>query len=903
MASERSSRFDPLEIEPKWEEFWERHGLFRAPARKGPGEHHTFVLPPPNLTGILTVGHALGDTCQDILVRYYRMGGAPTLWVPGVDHAGLATQIAVRRHLESQGVDVRSLSREDLLREIEKWRAEKEPYIRRQMVRLGLSLDWSRYTYTLEPRYARAVRRAFRDLYRKGLIYRAERMVNWDPQIQTALSDLEVIPRTVTGTLWHIRYPGEPQGPDPDGLVVATTRPETLFGDVAVAVHPDDARYRARVGQRVQLPLTDRWVPVIADSAVDPEFGEGALKVTPSHDMTDHQIAGRHPELPSRRDVLDAQARLFGPFVPDRFQGLDRFAARREVVAALKREGFLVREETYVHNVGYSERSEVPVEPRLSLQWWVNVRELGPRALEAVRQGQVRIYPEEWTRTYFHFMENLQDWCISRQVIWGHPIPVWSCVACSATDVYEEEPPSQCPSCSRPGVKTETDVLDTWFSSWLWPFATLGWPEKTDDLNAYFPVEVLVTGSDILFFWVARMIMAGLEFLGEVPFPRVYLTGILRDAQNRKLSKHLGNSPDPLEIVARWGADPLRFGLVFPNPTDVGGAWDQDRMLEISRHFLTKLWNVGRWVARGIPPEHPPAEEPWPAPVRTWSARWILSRCARVIGVVDEDLRRLRITPAATEIYNFVWHELADWYLETAKEGLAGRHGDEERREQARVALFVLDRTLRLLHPFVPHVTEEIWQSLPHDGLSLAVAHWPVAPTSGRDPEAEALFGALQDLVRGVRTLRADVRIPPEARPRARVRPRTPEAERVLGSSELSGALVRLGRLQEVRLLGPEEGISPGTAAFVTPSAEIFLLGEASETSVEERQALLREIRRLEELLEKTRQRLADPTFQNRAPPPVVEATRGKEREIAERLQLLRQHAAVIPEVERPPET
>jgi valyl-tRNA synthetase len=881
-------RLDPKTYETRWQEAWERAGLFQAPRRTLPGAHFTVVLPPPNLTGILTLGHSLGGTCMDILVRHHRMLGEPTLWLPGVDHAGLATQMAVRRHLESQGVPVTGFDREDWQRAVEAWRVEKERHIRRQWAAHGFSLDHSRYVYTLDPRYSRAVRHAFVRLFREGRIYRAERMVNWDPVAQTALSDLEVVPTEVRGTLYYVRYPAA--GTDPErkeGLVVATTRPETLFGDVAVAVNPADERHRGWVGRSVRLPLTDRTLPVILDEAVDMTFGNGALKVTPSHDPADLAIAQRHPELPARREVLDAQARMTGPYVPAPFQGLSREEARRRTVEALRAEGYLVREEVHDHRVGYSERSEVPVEPRLSLQWFVDVRPMAGPALAAEEHGDLTLVPERWRKTYRHFLSNLEPWCISRQVAWGHPIPVFTCGTCGWVDACEEDP-SACPQCGGSTLRRDPDVLDTWFSSWLWPFATLGWPEETPDRIAYFPVSVLVTGSDILFFWVARMVMGAQTFLGELPFPRVYLTGILRDPEGRKLSKHLGNSPDPLELIETWGADAFRFGLVFPLPTEEGGTWDPQKASEGGRNFLTKVWNLGRMLQGSLPPDLPPPRE---APVLGEDDplldRWVLSRYSATVRDVRGALEALEITRAAGALHHFLWHEVADWWLEGSKGRLSGKEGDAAWRQAAGVGLHVMEGSLRLLHPFVPHMTEELWHALPHEGEFLATA--PVPCPGPEDRDAEALANELRGWVEGIRTLRGEVHLPAELRPPAYLRPHT-EAGRSLGQrTREHGVIVRLARVASLRVLGEGDAPPPGAFSLVTPAGEIYL-GRPERTEASSEEALRKERDRVQDWLSKARSRIADPTFRERAPAAVVAETEAKVRELSERLRLLGEH-------------
>jgi valyl-tRNA synthetase len=800
--------------------------------------------------------------------------------------------MAVRKHLEKEGVDIRKLSPGELFARIEGWRHEKETYIRKQLTAHGFSLDWSRYTYTMSEAYRRAVRTAFLKLYREGVIYRAERMVNWDPKALTALSDLEVIPTETKGSLWYIHYPS----PDlEEGIVVATTRPETIFGDVAVAVGPEDQRHRAKVGKNVLLPLTDRKIPIISDKVVDPEFGNGALKITPSHDPADHEVALRHPELPSRRDVIDATGCLTGEFVPERFRGMERFAARKAVVTALKEAGLLVKEEPYTNNVGYSERSNVPVEPRLSTQWFVRMEQMGKRATDSVKEGRVRIHPDWWTKTYYHFMENLQDWCISRQIVWGHEIPVWYCDDCGAFDAFDT-PPEKCPKCGSMKLHQDTDVLDTWFSSWLWPFATLGWPEKTSDLGSYYPVSVLVTGSDIVFFWVARMIMGGLHFMDREPFSDVFLTGILTDKEGRKLSKHLGNSPDPLELIEKWGADTFRFAIMFPTPVDEGGYWDHQKMMEGGRNFLTKLWNLVRFLKSTLP-EGIGTPVSIPAAGDNLFDRWILSRWARTATDVEESLGSYDFTRAASALHQFVWHELADWYVEAQKDTLRGADGAEARAASAAVALFVIERTLRLLHPIVPHVTEELRESIPHPEGLLAVAEWPVG-ASGKegtqhaglpplDEAAEARMTTLQEISRSFRTLRKDGGWPESARPKGYILPTTALAGEVVGTPKERRAILTLSRLSEFEVISP--GKRPeGLLAAVTPSAEVFLPKQAGEGA--SLGALEREKKTVAGLLNAAKLRLEDPGFRQKAPEKVVKETEEKVRELSERLKRIEEH-------------
>ncbi|HUI38666.1 MAG TPA: valine--tRNA ligase, partial [Thermoplasmata archaeon] len=554
-ASEVPTRFDAAEVEARWQRHWEEHGYFRAPSDpQGPA--FSMILPPPNVTGVLTLGHMLGDTVMDVLARWHRMKGETVLWLPGIDHAGLATQVAVRAELATRGIRLEELSREEIVREISAWKEDRERRIREQTRAAGFSLDWSRYRYTMDPESVRATREAFVQLFRDGLVYRGERIVNWDPKLRTAISDLEVVHEEETTELLYLAYPWADGGAG--ALVVATVRPETIFGDVAVAVHPDDPRHLGEVGRTVRVPLTDRVVPVIADPAIDPEFGNGALKVTPRHDLVDFEVARRHPEIGMPPSILDESATLVGDRVPEAFRGLDRDRARVAVTKALREAGALVKTEPYVHTVGRSGRSEAVVEPMLSTQWFVRMETLAPPVLAAVRAGEVRFHPDRWERTFFRWMEELEDWCISRQVVWGHPIPVYYCESCRHP-MAAFEPPAACESCGARSLRPDPDVLDTWFTSWLWPFATLGWPGRTTDLERYYPTHALVTGRDIMFFWVARMMMAGYRFQERPPFSDVLFTGMLRDETGRKMSKHLGNSPDPVDVIREWGADAMRF--------------------------------------------------------------------------------------------------------------------------------------------------------------------------------------------------------------------------------------------------------------------------------------------------------------------------------------------------------
>jgi valyl-tRNA synthetase len=870
------TRFDPATVEAKWQSEWRRHEAFKAPAAPGP-HRFSMILPPPNVTGVLTIGHMLGNTVMDVQARWHRMRGDATLWVPSVDHAGVSTQMAVRKALSKEGIRLETLPTEEIRARIEAWKTEREAHIRRQLEAGGFSLDWTRYRYTMDPAAMRATREVFVRLFREGLVYRGERIVNWDPKLRTALSDLEVVHREATDEMVTLRYPWADGSPG--GISVATVRPETIFGDVAVAVHPDDERHGPSVGRSVRVPLTDRTIPVIADPRVETGFGTGAVKVTPRHDPLDFTIFRAHEkELQLLPSILDLDGRLASDLVPTAFRGIDREKARGAVTTALAESGFVEKREPYRHSVGFSERSDARIEPLLSMQWFVRMADLAPWAVRAVEDGTIGLHPERWKRTYFHWMESLEDWCISRQVVWGHPIPVYYCDACGSVTA-EIDAPEKCPTCGHSGLRPDPDVLDTWFTSWLWPFASLGWPEPTRDLEQYYPTNLLVTGRDIVFFWVARMIMSGGRFTEKPPFSDVVFTGLLRDELGRKISKHLGNSPDPLDVIRERGADALRFALVHPNPVDQDGPFTPST-LDGGRNFLTKLWNVVRFVHGHLTDgAELPAKAPEIAANGPVEHRWILARWRKMQSDVDRALAAFETTEAASALYQFLWHDLADVYLEWVRGALAGDQGESEALEARHVLTFVTERSLRALHPFVPHVTEELWHALPHSGELLALAPWPSPDEARADPGAELVVETVMEAVRTLRHLRSEHQVPLTHVPRGFVRPTGAEAARLL--AENAEVVRRLAKLASFALLGADAPVPSGTRAMVRPSGEYYLeVPEATPAS----DTLVREQARLEALLRKTQERLADSGFRSHAPPAVVAEAEEKARELAERL-------------------
>jgi valyl-tRNA synthetase len=689
------TRYDPSEAEGKWYDFWLEKGYFTP--HHGTGKPFVIVMPPPNITGPLTMGHVLNMSLQDVLVRWHMLAGSETLWLPGKDHAGIATQNAVERRLAEEGLTRHDLGREEFTKRVWEWKEVMSARITEQIRRLGCACDWTRERFTVDEGLARAVRTAFVTLYNKGLIYRGEYVINSCPRCLTTLADEEVEREDNPGKLYYISYPFEDGG----SLTVATTRPETMLGDVAVAVNPGDERYRARVGKTLILPLVGRKMPVIADEFVDPEFGTGAVKVTPAHDADDYEMGRRHNLSPvvimDRTGKMTAEA--------GEFEGLDRFEARKRVVESLESQGYLERVTDYSHAVGRCYRCSTMVEPLLSTQYFVKMKPLAEPAIQAVRRSEIRLHPDRWTKVYYNWMENIRDWCISRQLWWGHRIPVWYCTECNEA-LSALEDPDRCPSCGGP-VRQEEDVLDTWFSSWLWPFSTLGWPDATGDLKRYYPTSVLVTGPDIIFFWVARMIMAGLYFMGDIPFADVQLHGLIRDEQGRKMSKSLGNSPDPLDLISKYGADALRFTTVSLTPKGSDILFGE-RQVEVGRNFANKVWNAARLIrsaSEGVRPCKPDG-----APEEL-ADRWILSRTGSVSGQVASFIGAFEPNQAAKVVYDFIWHEFCDWYLEMAKERLYSEDPGT-RRNVASVALTTLGRLLRLLHPFMPFLTEEIWNVL-----------------------------------------------------------------------------------------------------------------------------------------------------------------------------------------------
>jgi valyl-tRNA synthetase len=881
--TELNKAYDPAAVEDRWYGFWEERGYFSADEMR-PGRRFAIVIPPPNVTGVLTMGHVLNNTLQDVLVRFKRMDGCVTLWLPGTDHAGIATQNVVEKQLATEGLSRHDLGREQFEQRVWAWKERYGSTILLQLKKLGCSCDWRRERFTMDPGLSQAVREVFVRLYEKGLIYRGLRIIHWCPRCHTALSDEEAITTEggESGHLWHIRYPAEDGGP---GVVVATTRPETMLGDTGVAVHPEDARYRELVGKRVILPLMERPIPVITDTLVDPAFGTGAVKVTPAHDANDFDMGQRH-HLPPLV-IMDPEGCINEN--GGAYNGLDRFAARKQIVADLEDRGLLVKTEPYRVPVRRCERCDTLIEPYMSQQWFVRMTPLAQPAIAAVHEGKLRLSPERWVGVYLHWMENIRDWCISRQLWWGHRIPVWYCGDCSKETVARADP-THCAHCGSVNIQQDPDVLDTWFSSWLWPFSTMGWPEDTPTLRRFYPTDTLITAADIIFFWVARMVMAGYEFMGERPFSDVCFNSIVRDLQGRKMSKSLGNSPDPLDVIANYGADALRFTIVSlaPPGEDVRYATEKT---DLGRHFANKIWNAARFVLMNVGGD---AFEPLPsltASMLSLPDRWILSRLQGVVTEVRAAFDAYRFNDAALALYQFIWHEYCDWYVELSKVALSGGDAAAKPRVIA-VLVHVLEHALRLLHPFMPFVTEEIWQALPvaKPTDSIMVAPYPEADAARRDEGAETTISQLIEAVRSVRNIRSELGIPPGVSVNIHI------AGAGGGEQlrELEPYMKALARIQNIEWLGGSQRPTGEPSALVEGVGEIFVTLRGVVDRAEVRKRLERDLAKLEKELAGVESKLSRPDFIDKAPAEIVDKERQRAAGLRERQQALRRHLEAL---------
>lgn len=874
--------YDPASVEKKWYEFWEKNRYFHAEAEPGK-KPFSIVIPPPNITGKLHMGHALDNTLQDILIRWHRMMGDNTLWMPGYDHAGLATQIKVEEVLKKEEGKTRfDLGREEFVKRVWAWKEEYGDRIINQLKCLGISCDWERKRFTMDEGCSRAVREVFVSLFEKGLIYKGTRITNWCVNCHTALSDIEVEHEDTPGHLWYVRYPVV--GEEDTYLTIATTRPETIPGDTAVAVNPEDERYAHLIGKTLRLPILNREIPVIADSYVDTKFGTGAVKITPSHDPNDYEMGLRHnlPEIVviGKDGIMTEEA---GPFA-----GLERYECRKQIVARLKEEGYLVKIEEHNHAVGHCQRCHNIVEPLVSTQWFVKMQPLVKAAVDCVTDGRTQFVPERFTKNYTGWMENIHDWCISRQIWWGHRIPVWYCDDCGEMSASRTDL-EKCPKCGSTHIHQDEDALDTWFSSALWPFSTMGWPDNTDLLKQFYPTSVLVTGYDIIFFWVARMLIMGMEFMKDIPFEKVFIHGLVRDSQGRKMSKSLGNGIDPLEVIDKYGADTLRFMLITGNTpgNDMRFYWER---VEGTRNFANKIWNASRFALMNMEGYDKNAEL---APY-TLADKWILSRLQDTVKDVTGLLERFELGEAGRAIYDFIWSEVCDWYIEIAKPRLYNKEAPKERATAQHVLATVLISAMKLLHPYMPFITEEIYQCLPHEAESIMISKWPVADESLIDPEAEKGMNAIMDSIKAIRNMRAEVNANPGKKIPAIM----------LVSDELRGVVAAndnyiklLGGIDNLELRALDGEKPENAMAAVVTGIEVYLPLAGLIDVEKETQRLSKELATMEKDLQRVSGKLGNAGFLAKAPEDVIAKERAKSEELTGKIEAVKKRMAYLAEL------
>ncbi len=877
MARELPKIYEPRQVEERIYRMWEEGGYFR-PCEKEDAKPFTIVMPPPNVTGQLHMGHAMDATLQDTLIRFKRMQGYSALWVPGVDHAGIATQIKVEEELRKEGLTRYDLGREKFLERVWDWKHKYGNRIVQQQKKLGASCDWDRAAFTMDETCSKAVREVFVSLYEKGLIYKGSRIINWCPHCVTALSDAEVEYVDKPGKLWHIRYPFA----DGTGeVVVATTRPETMLGDSGVCVNPNDARYQHLIGKTVILPLVNKEIPVVADDYAEMEFGTGCVKMTPAHDPNDFEVGLRHNLEVIR--VLDDNGRVNA--LGGKYEGMDRYEARKAIVADLEAGGYLVKIEDHAHNVGTCYRCHNDVEPIISAQWFVKMKPLAEEAIRVVREGETKFVPERFTKTYMNWMENVRDWCISRQLWWGHQIPAWTCADCGHITVSREDA-CCCAKCGSTKITREEDVLDTWFSSALWPFETLGWPDcSAEDFKKFYPTDVLVTGYDIIFFWVARMIFSGCEHTGKTPFHTVLIHGLVRDNQGRKMSKSLGNGIDPLEMIEKYGCDALRMNMVTGNSPGNDMRFYVERC-EAMRNFANKLWNASRYVMMNLGED---AKNKLPELSKLEIAdKWVLSKLNTLIAEVTENMEKYELGVAIQKIYDFVWDIYCDWYIEMTKARLFAE--DVDRKSTAiQVLVYVLDQVLRLLHPFMPFITEEIWQSIPHEGDALIVAQWPTTREDLSFKADCAQMESVMEAIRAIRNRRTEMNVPPSKKAALFVLTAKPQI-----FTEGEGFLQRLAYADSVTLLDVEPANLDGMITITTSDAKLYIpMGQLVDVA--------KELERISKELDKARKNLAmlegklsNEKFVSRAPEAVVNAEKEKASKARSLIQQLEQSEASL---------
>lgn len=850
--------YDPSQVEDRLYREWMDRGYFRGEVDKNK-EPFCIVIPPPNITAQLHIGHALDNVLPDVLIRWKRMQGYSVLWVPGTDHASIATEVKIVEEMAKEGLTKNDVGREGFLERAWEWKEKYGGKIVDQLKKLGFSLDWTRERFTMDEGCSHAVTEVFIKLYKKGLIYQGDRIINWCPKCKTALSDAEVEHQDQQGYFWHILYPIK--GSD-EKLEIATTRPETMLGDTAVAIHPDDERYQHLIGKTAILPLVDREIPIITDDYVDKEFGTGVVKITPAHDPNDFEVGLRH-NLDQIRVMDDAG--IMNEHA-GKYRGMDRYDARDKIIKDLKNQGLLAGIEDHDHNVGHCYRCDTVVEPIISKQWFVKMQPLADPAIQAVKDGKVQFIPERFDKIYFNWMENIRDWCISRQLWWGHRIPAYYCKACGDT-VVAYDMPDYCEKCGSTEFKQDEDVLDTWFSSALWPFSTLGWPDKTEELEYFYPTSVLVTGYDIIFFWVARMIFSGLEHMDEVPFRHVFIHGIVRDSEGRKMSKSLGNGIDPIKVIDEYGADALRLSLL----TGVSPGNDMrfyTERVEASRNFANKIWNASRFILMNLKDLTPikPDEEKLELP-----DRWIISRYNRLIKEVTENLEKYELGIAIQKLNDFIWDEFCDWYIELAKPRL---YTDETEKETVLYVLtFVLSNTLKLLHPFMPFITEEIWQHLPHEGESIMISPWPEYKEEEVDPVAEEQMEAIMNAIRSIRNIRAEMDVPPSQKAQVIIIPSSGYSD-IFKDGEIY--FEKMAYASKVIIKDRKEDIPENSVSAVSGKAQIFMPLEDLVDFVKEMERLDKEKESLNNEIARAEGKLSNENFVKKAPPIVVQGERDK---------------------------
>ncbi len=861
--------YDPQSFEKKWYQFWEENQLFHTEVERDK-KPFSIVIPPPNVTGQLHMGHALDNTLQDIQIRWRRMQGYNTLWMPGSDHAGIATQIKVEEMLRNeQGLSRHDIGREKFIEHVWEWKHQYGSKITNQLRSLGASCDWQRERFTMDEGCSEAVREVFVSLYEKGLIYQGHRITNWCPRCSTALSDIEVEHEDKQGHLYHLRY--QVEGSD-EFVEIATTRPETMLGDTGVAVHPEDERYTHLIGKNLILPIVGRKIPVFADEYVDPNFGTGVVKVTPAHDPNDFEMGQRHAL--EQIVVLNDDATMADN--TGKYKGMDRYECRKVLLEDLKALGNLVSIEEHNHAVGHCQRCHTVVEPMISKQWFVKMESLAKPAMEAVTSGKIQFVPERFTKIYLNWLESIRDWCISRQLWWGHRIPAWYCDDCGETFVSREDL-TVCPKCGK-ALRRDEDVLDTWFSSALWPFSTMGWPKDTEELKQFYPTSVLVTGYDIIFFWVARMIMLGLEFKQEIPFKHVFIHGLVRDSQGRKMSKSLGNGIDPVEVIEKYGADTLRFMLITGNTpgNDMRFYWER---VEATRNFANKLWNASRFVLmnlEGFDTAFRPKQEDY-----TLADRWILSRYAKTVADVTNNLERFELGEAGRALYDFIWNEFCDWYIEMAKARLYNKDAVTARQTAQYVLCYVLENTLKLLHPFMPYITEEIWQHIPHEGISIMVAKYPCGEEEKIDELAETSMNAIMDTIKSIRNMRAEVNVAPGKKSEVILSFATEELKQVFLQNE--GYLQVLAGAQPVAILDADAQKPENAMTAVVNGVEVYLPLKGLIDVEKETARLNKELATLDKELARVSGKLSNAGFVAKAPAEVIAKEKEKQKGFEEK--------------------